>query len=204
MAKKKLEETGVLPVTFFGDVVAAQAPGLITYEYKYGDKTVEVKCKHSLTYNEKSDFVRAVWDVYYSPDESGTYAYRPYITDICIRYLTVKMYCVNIPMQDDKDIEFYENFLLNTDFYDELVKHINQTDYQSLCTSVSTYIDIMTKLHMAVARTTTDMAVEELVYNISRLIKNAAVNPDDLNYVRETLDATADGGDIDGEGSIVR
>ena len=58
MAKKKLEETGVLPVTFFGDVVAAQAPGLITYEYKYGDKTVEVKCKHSLTYNEKSAFVR--------------------------------------------------------------------------------------------------------------------------------------------------
>ena len=192
--KKKIEDTGVLPVDFFGDVVSAQAPMIVAYEYKYGDKSVEVKCKRSLTYNEKGDFVRAVWDIYYSPDEDGVYSYRPYMIDLCIRYLTVKMYCVNVPMQDDYDIQYYENFLLNTDFYEELLKHINNDDYRELCSSVYDYIDILERLHTAVARTTTDMAVEDLVRQISLIIKNAATNEDDLSYISNVLQDSGDDG----------
>lgn len=161
--KKKVEETGVLPVDFFGDVVSVQAPAIITYEYKYGDKFVVVKCKPSLNYKEKAEFVKGVWDIFYSADVSGRRDYRPYLIDLCVRFFTLKLYCINVPIDDSVDIGVYENFLINTNFYDVLLQHINLVDYKSLLKSTNMYLDKMSELHAAAVRSNADMTIESIM-----------------------------------------
>ena len=180
--KKKAEETGVLPVNFFGDVVAAQAPAIISYEYKYGDNSVEVKCKPSLSYKEKAEFVKSLWSIYYSADVDGKYDYRPYLIELCIRYFTVRFYCVNVPLDDKTDISMYENFLTNTDFYDKLLQHINIADYKSLIGATQSYVDKMAELHMASVRSNADITIDSILADLFDV-----VNSIDKDRVKELL-----------------
>ena len=168
--KKKTEDTGVLPVDFFGDVVEQQASGLIAYEYKYGDHAVEIKCKRSLNYKEKAGFVDGIWEAYYSADAEGHRDYRPYLIELCIRFFTVKYYCVNVPLDDGIDIGMYENFLTNTDFYDVLLQHINLIDYKFLINATYSYLDKMVALHAATVRSNADITLNEIMSTILDLL----------------------------------
>lgn len=169
MAKKKTDNN-MLSVDFFGDVCNEQTVITNKYTYKYGSKSVEIECRPYLTYNDKQSFVRSVWNVYYSIGENGTYDYRPYMTQLAIRYLTVIMYCVNVPISTNEDIVKYENFLINTTFYDELIKHINRDDYDALVDSVYKYIDIMTNIHAHVAEKAVDYTLRETLDVMKRML----------------------------------
>lgn len=137
--KKTIEDTGVLPINFFDDVVSVQSQPIVSYEYKYGDKTVEVKCKPYLSYEERQQFVEAIWGVFFSVDTAGHYDYRPYLLDELIRYMTIRLYCVNVPFDKKKDMSSYEQFLLTTDFYDVLCKHL--VDHSRLVDATYAYIE---------------------------------------------------------------
>ena len=181
--KIKKEKGTILPADFFGDVCEAKAKPIIKYNYKYGDKVAEIECRPMLSYNEKNSFVRSVWAVYYSPGSNGEYDYRPYMTELAIRYLTVKMYCINVPVSERDDISRYEFFLMNTDFYDELCKHINKEDYNSLIKSVYEYIDRMTDIHSHVAEKVVDVKMREVFESLTKVLNILS----DKNFNLDTL-----------------
>lgn len=200
--KKKLEDTGVLPVNFFDDVVSDQATPIISYEYKYGDKTVEVKCRRFLTYNDKDRFIKSVWDAYYSADSTGRSDYRPYFLDLVIKFLTVLMYTVNVPISVKDDISKYESFLVNTDFIDRLLEHINITDYKELINATHEYVERRCNLQLAYYKSTVDISMSKLFDTLSSFIDDLKqhINDGDLDGAVQLLsNALSLRGDNDGE-----
>ena len=184
-----------IDATFFGDVVEANGGNILSYKYQYGDKTIEVVARKSLSYTDKAAFVKSVWDIFYSIDGNGMRDYRPYMINLTERYLTVQYYCLNIPLSTDVDIGTYEAFLIDTDFYDCLLEHINVKDYQFLLHCVDSYIDCMIKLHSAVVRSNADIAIDELISRILEVaekIKEDEIDTDSVaNFIKNEF--------IDGE-----
>ena len=196
------EDTGVLPINFFSDVVAAQSPAIVSYEFKYGDKSVEVKCRKSLSYNEKYMFTRGAWEYYISADTNGNKDYRPYLLDLIIRFFTVRLYCVNLPISNSDDFSVYEEFLINTGFYEELLKHINITDYRTLISSVHEYINKRCEANAAAAKSTVDISLADALTKLSTLVDliNDKFKDFDTDSINALLSGILpDGGVLNGE-----
>ena len=192
--KNNKTDVTVLPADFFGDVVDAQYQSIITYKYKYGDQSVEVKCKPILSHHERQEFVEAVWASYYAKDGAGNYDFRPYVLDAVIRLLTVKLYCVNLHIDLENEISLYETFLMGTDFYDKLITHLR--DYDLLIHSLYDYIDRRVTLQNSVSKNRLDYVFEKLMVELVNLfgkINNDIkdISEDDLkSVINEIKNAT--------------
>lgn len=193
MAKKNnVQDSNVLPAGFLGDVVEAKSQPIVSYEYKYGDRSVEIKCKTSLSHYERQQFVEAVWGTYYAANKDGEYDYRPYVKDLVIRLMTVVFYCVNVHLDIDKEISAYEKFLIDTDFYDCLCEHL--LDYHSLLASVDEYINLRINAQNNLVRNRINIMVEALLGELSSLLNKINADIGDLspNDIKLAVDSVKD------------
>lgn len=165
--KKKTVDTSTLPINFFGDVLSVQSSPIKAFEYHYGDTSVEVKYKPSLSQSERNDFMHSVWAVYYSKDKNGNMDYRPYMFDVVMRYLMVIMYCVNVPIDTKQPIGTYERFLVETDFCDELEKHL--IDFSAVKASCKEYIDRMVGIHTASVQNDVEIAIGKILSSLAKI-----------------------------------
>lgn len=175
------DEVNVLSLDFINDVVAAKTNPIVTYQYKYGDRIETIKCKQSLSYNEKYIFVRRIWNGYISVDTNGDRDYRPYLLNLLIRFLTVQLYCVNLHIPVDADITQYENFLINTDFYEEVLHHINIEDYKMLLNSTYEYINKRCDANITAVKSSVDIAIEQIVDKLTDVINMVSSKIKDID-----------------------